>query len=515
MADENIKDDGLNVVETTEEKTDTELDPKEVKKAENEKQRKKILIISAIVAAVILIGVIVFGCYKISSDIKAKRGEIVFFNGNNMYTDGTFSDPLHSDKVDIYSARSGYVNTDGKYLYYMEGESLYYDSLNSEKENLIADQVEFFEVDKKGHIYYLSDSDLYEYTIHGSGTRNLLYNNVRMAYFDEKKERAILVLNDGTMGTLELKSSAQFNVLDDGVTYVVDYDSKLENIIYCKGNVLDVMDKKGNKLIVADSFSEVYPVDITKGVEVYYLDNSNHLYYCKSATSSKGVTDVANFTDITGIYCDMENREAFLISGTVDGVTGVYLINDGKAERIEGLASTSIDYGIALDAKAKKIYFTSLPGDGGGTAKSLYSVSYGAFKKPKAVVEQNSVDSILAIEKGKLYTLRNTDNGLALYYNNGEVVDNVLADSIIKTLDEKGYVLKYKTADGEVRVGFASKGSFKDLSSDFGDEFYAVSAKKIYMIRTTEEGARSLGVFNGKKVKSVAEDVSAFTYIHY
>ena len=203
MADENIKDDGLNVVETTEDKTAAELDPKEVKKAENEKQRKKILIISAIVAAVILIGAIVFCCYKISSDIKAKRGEIVFFNGNNMYTDGTFSDPLHSDKVDIYSARSGYVNTDGKYLYYMEGESLYYDSLNSEKENLIADQVEFFEVDKKGHIYYLSDSDLYEYTIHGSGTRNLLYNNVRMAYFDEKKERAILVLNDGTMGTLE------------------------------------------------------------------------------------------------------------------------------------------------------------------------------------------------------------------------------------------------------------------------------------------------------------------------
>ena len=114
MADENIKDDGLNVVETTEDKTAAELDPKEVKKAESEKQRKKILIISAIVAAVILIGVIVFGCYKISSDIKAKRGEIVFFNGNNMYTDGTFSDPLHSDKVDIYSARSGYVNTDGK-----------------------------------------------------------------------------------------------------------------------------------------------------------------------------------------------------------------------------------------------------------------------------------------------------------------------------------------------------------------------------------------------------------------
>ena len=171
---------------------------------------------------------------------------------------------------------------------------------------------------------------------------------------------------------------------------------------------------------------------------------------------------------------------------------------------------------VYVNTSENKVYFIGYE-RGNTTVGTLYAMGYQLLDKGKVEVKDNSVISIEDVYGKKMFICKDAGNNSADLYCDGVLVArNIIPDSLSMTADEKAYVFEYQIADanGDRKLALYDGATVTEVGSCVGSDYYAVTSKEIYFMQYGVSGYNYVE-YNGRKVKTVVEQVQDIYYLYY
>lgn len=465
------------------------------------------------VVAVILTVVIVRANYYDS----LTRGILVYMQDGNMMGVKSFKDAQYTPSRNAFTfleegerndENPGATTTDGKYIYFMEGSdpyhfSLYFAKINGKKKTLVAEGVTDYEIISKGKICYASQGTLYELTV-SSGEVRSLCNDALTFSLNSKKDR-VVVLGATSLATMKVDDPNTYKVLDTYASRIYGFDEKFETVVYEKNGILCAKYKDEMVREIAGNFSDVSVHNTSGKYQVYYRTPNGDLYFYQRGEDSSvlvkdGVSQLFGAERGAGVFLCATNQNEY------------YFVEKGTATLVTDNNISYVDPDVLCDEDAGQVYFVAFNNANEGT---LYSMSNKLFKKGEMKILESNVVSVEFLEKDDLCICKVAENGTIELYRNGvRMAQNVIPGTVQKTADLKAVVYCVQ-ADGAAAELWLSEGEdFRAIGLSTSADCIPITAKEIYYMGD-EEGTTCLMKFNGKKSKSLVENVQEIGYIFY
>lgn len=480
--------------------------------------KQKVLSI-AIPAGVIVLAVLITIIVVRTNHYKnLTQGVEVYYQDGTMKGVKAFKDAEYSysaaafvfaqEDADI-SSNPAVTTSDGKYIYFAEESangvfSLYVSKVNGKKKTLVDDNVTDYEILEKGVICYAAENTLYRYVVKGGKVSNLATDATNFI-LNSRKNR-VMMLGGGILSAMEIDKPGEKKEIDTGVSRVFAADDKFESFVYEKNGVLCGKYKEDPVVSIANNVNDVWVHNIDEKYEVYYIAGGHNLkYYKRGDKDSSLVKDY-----VTDIYGANQQSGVFLCY-TQDGI--YYFVENGKPVAVSEEAIVSVDRNVICDKADGKVTFIGYDASNKGT---LYAMSNKLFNKGKIEALETDVVSIEFIEGKELCICKNDGTGIPELYLNGErIATNVIPGSVQKCADRDHIVYACNTfGTGKVNL-FIHDGKEEKVIGEVADgKVIAVSGKAVYYVADVD-GVKHFMKYNGKKSKSLAENVMEIGYIFY
>lgn len=480
--------------------------------------KQKVLSIAIPVGVIVLAVLITIIVVRTNHYKNLTQGVEVYYQDGIVKGVKAFDDAEYSNSANAFvfaQEDAGFMSnpavttTDGKYIYFAEEcangtFSLYVSKLNGKNKTLVDSKVTDYEILEKGVLYYAAGNTLYRYDVKGAKVSNIT-NDVTSFAFNEKKDR-VLLLGNGVLAKIETAKPGAKLTLDENVSRIFAADEKLESLVYEKNGELCGKYKDDLATTIATGAGDVWVHNIDGKYEVYYMANGHMLkYYKRGDKESVLVKD-----SVTELYGADQKAGVFLCR-TQDGT--FYFVEGGKAVAVEETAISSIDRNAVCDKGDGKVTFIGYDASNKGT---LYAMSNKLFSKGKIEALETDVVSIEFIEGKELCICKNSGTGIPELYLNGErIATNVIPGSVQKCADRDHLVYACNTSDtGKVNL-FIHDGKEEKVIGEVADgKVIAVSGKAVYYVADVD-GTKHFMKYNGKKSKSLAENITSIGYIFY
>ncbi len=480
--------------------------------------KQKVLSIAIPVGVIVLAVLITIIVVRTNHYKNLTQGVEVYFQNGTMKGVKAFNDAEYSNSANAFvfaeedadfMSNPAVATTDGKYIYFAEEcangtFSLYVSKLNGKNKTLVDSKVTDYEILEKGVIFYAAGNTLYRYEVKGAKVSNIS-NDVKNFSFNEKKDR-VLLLGNGVLAKIEIDKPGAKLTLDENVSRIFAADEKLESLVYEKNGVLCGKYKDDLAVQIATGVGDVWVHNIDGKYEVYYMMNGHVLkYYKRGDKESVLVKDT-----ISELYGADQNAGVFLCR-TQDGT--LFFVEGGKSVAVEETAITSIDRNVICDKGDGKVTFIGYDASNKGT---LYAMSNKLFSKGKIETLDTDVISIEFIEGKELCICKNDGTGIPELYLNGErIAINVIPGSVQKSADRENIVYKCDTfGTGKVILSIHDGKEAKVIGEVADGKVIAVSGKAVYYVADVD-GTKHFMKYNGKKSKSLAENITSIGYIFY
>lgn len=491
-------------------------------------KHKKALIITAIVLVVLIAGCII-GLIAFNNHYQSlTQGVMLYQSQDKMMREKLMKDAVYSEQYNAWNfneegenndANPSAATTDGKYLYYAENNNgtsfdLYYSKIKFGKPAMIASAVTDYEIAKTGVIYYAAENALYCYNVKEETVTHVC-NDVNTFRLNSKKDKALLLGgSDGKLSTIELGNAGSLTTLETGVNFIEEASDDFKTIVYGKEDGLYFYNAKDSqKALVTKAYTECYIYNIDKKCEIYYLTEERGLYYFKEGAS---VSELVS-TDVWQLHgADTKEAMFFAAVGPISQQCNYKLINGGEAIAMKDVPPMELGDDVYVNTSENKVYFIGYE-RGNTTVGTLYAMGYQLLDKGKVEVKDNSVISIEDVYGKKMFICKDAGNNSADLYCDGVLVArNIIPDSLSMTADEKAYVFEYQIADanGDRKLALYDGATVTEVGSCVGSDYYAVTSKEIYFMQYGVSGYNYVE-YNGRKVKTVVEQVQDIYYLYY
>lgn len=494
--------------------------PEEVKttdQKDKENSRRLLIIIIAAVVVVLLIAAIVCGVIKKNNYNKAVRGEVVYYQDGYLCTKGLFD----SNEIYAYSDINSnafnednnlYTETDGKYIYYVINNNGHNDlmksKLNGKESQLVAENVQDFDVLSKGKVIYISNNILYVSNEKVEET-NLIAEDVFEYFLNEKNNAVSYRTFTGKLYNVSLKKTEEPTLIDENVNRIIYVTNNLSEIVYVKSEGLFINSNNKESRLIASSASNIWVASKEKKTKIYYYDENNSL--CFYASGDKEPTTI---TDDCKMLLGTEFEQSTFV--VVERNNTWKLVHDGNIYDFKDFNVDTTGSVQAVDTTEGKLYFLSH--DDSTETENLYSVSYeGLGKKGNVMLEDTNIKKVEFIENGKTVVEKdNGSGGYDLYVDNKLVARDVEAGTAKKTVYGDDIVFEYPVRDnsGFYTMAIYDGKNVKEIGSCTDKDYYPLS-RKLIIYRAFSDGDIAAMKYNGKKAKIYEGKVGNVYYLQY
>lgn len=497
------------VTEATQAKAEKSADQKE-----KEAARKQLFIIIGAIAAVILIGLIVFGIIRHNNYKDATQGVVVFLTGSNYETKGIIEDGIIASTDDSMVWRNDNENVplgfDGKNFFFATPDGgnfeLFVCDKNGKNKKSIAKTVRRYDILKKDNVIFNSGNALYTYNAKKDET-NLVAEEVLKYTLNEKKTEVVYYTFSGGLYYMKIGNPESLILLDENVNSLEYADSDLKNIFYYKLDGFYVCKRGKENILLSADAKNLYFAENEKKTKVYYNDADLKLYFFNAKDS-----EAVKVTDEGKYVFGKDFGYATLMTSNSAGEWK--LVRDGKEYELKDFTPGGSMQVVGADEK--KVYFVSK--DARTNVANLYTASDKGFSKKKKVeLESSNVSGVEYIGEGKIFVDKADGSGNNdLYEKETLVARNVEPGSLKKTEFGKYFVFAYQVsdADGFYKIVLYNGSTIKEIGSSVDKDAIALSKKLVYF-RTKGDTMFDIKYYNGNKVKSYKENVTEFRYIRY
>lgn len=477
--------------------------------------KQKVLTVTITVAVIVLAIVIAVVVIRTNHYKSLTQGQAVYvqdgtFKGVKAFKDAEYSSAigayLPADKDEADAKDPAVTMTDGKYIYYAEEKgngsfSLFYSKLNGKNKTLLKANVTDYAILKEGVVLYAADNTLYRHEIKDEKITNIS-SDVTLFRLNRKKT-AVLTVGNGVLATMKLDDASTRKELDIAASYFIAADDKFETVVYDKSGVLYVKHKEELPYAIASGVSDVSVHNIDGKFEIYYRENGNTLKcYKKGAKSSEMLTD-----KLSEVYGAEQEKGVFLYT-TSDG--SLYMVDHAESTALTGIVS--VESRLICDEDGA-ITFVGYDTTGKGT---LYKATARLLKKGGPEVIATDVISLEFIDGKNLCVVKENGTGeTELYYNDERVALAVIPGSVQRTADGSAFVYACRTYGvGDDLLAIYDGEKETVIGSVVLPNVIAVSPKDVYYM-SCENGTCHFMKYNGKKSKTLAENVTEVGYIFY
>lgn len=492
------------------------------------KKNKKAFVITIIILSVLIIGCIV-GLILYNNHYQSLTRGVLLYQDNGcvmsekpIFQDAVYSDQWNSwnfnEKGESNDENPAAITTDGKYIYFamnINGDTfdLYCAKKGSSDATLIGAGITDYEVAGKGEVYFAQNGGFYLYLVKDASIQNLC-NDAETFRLSDKKDAALILSNDGKLTSITLNDPGSLATLATGVTDIVDAEGAFKSVVYNKADGLYILTvKSAEEVLVARNYTECYVYTADKKCEIYYMTEAHGLYYYKEGDDISSLVSA----EVWGLHgADGDVAMCFAAVGATEEECVYKLIAEGKVIEMKGDVSVIIRDEIFFDTSAKKAYFIGYANNT-DTVGTLYSMDYQMLDKGKVEAVDNNVVSLEYMAHNQMYIGKDAGNGTVdLYYNSTLVARNILPNSTVMTADGRAVVFAYQVAgeNGDRMLALYDGETIVDIGCCAGDTVCAVSDKEIYFLQQGEEGY-DLIKFNGRKFKTLLEDIDNYYYLFY
>ena len=480
--------------------------------------KQKVLSIAIPVGVIVLAVLITVIVVRTNHYKNLTQGVEVYYQDGTVKGVKAFADAEYSNSANAFvfareddgiMGNPAVTTTDGKYIYFAEEctngtFSLYVSKLNGKNKTLVDAKVTDYEILEKGVIFYAAGNTLYRYEVKGAKVSKVT-DDVTSFALNEKKNR-MLLLGNSILAKLETDKPGAKLTLDDHVSRIFAADEKLESLVYEKNGVLCGKYKEDLAVEIATGASEVWVHNIETKYEVYYMTNGHVLKYYKRGDKESSVVK----DSVSELYGADQKAGVFLCraqNGTF------YFVEGGKVVAVEETAVTSIDRNVVCDAKDGKVTFVGFDAANKGT---LYAMSNKLFNKGKIEALDTDVLSLEYIDGKDICVLKMNGEGIhELYLNKERIAINVMPGSVQRTADLSSLVyVCYTYGTGKDILMIHDGKKEKEIGEWSDSKAIAVSGKAVYYVADID-GSKHFMKYNGKKSKSLAENISSIGYIFY
>ena len=492
------------------------------------KKNKKAFVITIIILSVLIIGCIV-GLILYNNHYQALTRGVLLYQDNGcvmsekpVFKDAIYSEQWNSwnfnDKGENNDENPAAITTDGKYIYFamnVNGDTfdLYWAKKGSNDATLIGTGITDYEVTGKGEVYFAQNGGFYLYLVKDESIQNLC-NDAETFRLSDRKDAALILSNDGKLTSINLSDPGSLTTLATGVTDIVDAEGAFKTVVYNKEDGLYIYAvKSAEEVLVARNYTECYVYNADKKCEIYYMTEAHGLYYYKEGDDISSLVSA----EVWGLHgADGETAMCFAAVGPTEAECAYKLIAEGKVIEMKDAPAMVIKDEIFFDTSAKKAYFIGYASNN-DVVGTLYSMDYQMLDKGKVEAVDNNVVSLEYMAHNQMYIGKDAGNGTVdLYYNSVLVARNILPNSTVMTADGRAVVFAYQVAgeNGDRMLALYDGETIVDIGCCAGDTVCAVTEKEIYFLQQGEEGY-DLIKFNGRKVKTLLEDIDNYYYLFY
>ena len=464
-----------------------------------------VIVVAALVFAGIMIG-------KHNKYDKETRGLVVASRDGKVITAGVIEDRiLVENDVNVNfvdGTKNGFegVQYDGKYIYFLTNSpaSLMRVSDSGKDLKILANEDVEPYVISKGTVLYKGPDGVYLYTAK-EDTTQILEGSVKAYRLSDDKKAVFTLGNDGKLNYTSLEKVEDVANIDENVTEIISVSANAKTVVYAKNDGVYFNTGRKESVKISESYTGSWIPANEKGDIVYFTDDENNLYYFKAGSKKCKLVS----KDPQTIECTDFDEAMFILKEKDDSYR---IVKNGKSYAIKDALFDGSEKFVGVDAKTSEIFYTIK--DAQSTPHStLYSIKIkGLFKKGRIEVKDTNVDSIDYVDGRNILVTK--DN--ALYHNTALVSKDVVANSVKKCVygDEFTFALQNKTENGFYDIYIYDGKEMINIGSSISIDYLPVSKKMIYCL-VHNDSQFDVVMYNGKKEKTVLEDVDSYLYLKY